>query len=534
MTSNLFLDKKIENSKKENEIKLVNKKNKYKLIKNNLVFFVNINYGEKNKDYIKIKTSQIFNNNFYLYEGIIDSKYIFKNFKDCKNLEQGYLKLIDLFENKKVTIQDIIINDFILLILEINSIENIELRLLKENKEKNIIIKELIDKYISLEKEYFEMEKNLTIENISLKKEIEKLKKPNKIIHFNTNNFMGSENQIINNESEYDDENHITIDSFSTVWCMLKLNEIKYKKDEENLILNLVAIGLSDSQINLINLTTLKIHQILKGTNIVYSLSQFNNNPKYLFSSFSNGYIIIYKLKENNYEEIQKMKKPNEFQRGEINKVIALSNGDLASGDRKSITIWRQKKDENNNKIDEFEFFKEIITYYDTCHLIEINPNIFACAIYTTKVIKIFKNDKENYPLLGIINNVESQGNSSNGMAKINDRLFCSGGKDYFVYVISIEPIQLIQKIKILENNDYTNLIFLYINNGYFFTSYKENIIEFKIIYDEDNNFVEFKKIDIIQNKEYESKAMITTYDKKIFYQIKKKKVTFFLTPFKT
>ena len=119
-------------------------------------------------------------------------------------------------------------------------------------------------------------------------------------------------------------------------------------------------------------------------------------------------------------------------------------------------------------------------------------------------------------------------------MAKINDRLFCSGGKDYLVYVISIEPIQLIQKIKILENNDYTNLTFLYINNGYFFTSYKENIIEFKIIYDEDNNFIEFKKIDIIQNKEYGSKAMITTYDKKIFYQIKKKKVTFFLTPFKT
>ena len=55
MTSKVFLDKKIEDSKKENEIKYVNKKNKYKLIKNNLVFFVNINYGEKNKDYIKKK-----------------------------------------------------------------------------------------------------------------------------------------------------------------------------------------------------------------------------------------------------------------------------------------------------------------------------------------------------------------------------------------------------------------------------------------------------------------------------------------------
>ena len=75
---------------------------------------------------------------------------------------------------------------------------------------------------------------------------------------------------------------------------MLKLNKINYQKDGNNLSLNLVAIGLSNSKIYIINLSTMKTHQIIKGLSTVYSLSQFINNPKYLFSSFSNGFIGIY------------------------------------------------------------------------------------------------------------------------------------------------------------------------------------------------------------------------------------------------
>ena len=536
MSSNLFFSKIME---KENGYELAHAKKQYKLIKNNLVFFININYY-KNPDYIQIKTSQIFNNNFYLYESIIDFKNLFTIFKESINFEQGYLKLIDFFENKKVSILDIIINDLIVLNLEINSIDNKQLRLLKVNKEDNILIKELINNYTSLEKNFFEMEKQLTNENLSLKMEIEKLKKPNQNMNMNLNhNYFNTFNDDLNQDypmesDDEEDENHITINSYSAVWCMLKLNQIKYKKNETSIILDLVAIGFSNSQINLINLSTLKEHQILKGTSIVYSLAQFSDNTKYLFSSYSNGNIIVYKLKEDKYEEIQKLRKPPDIFSGEINKVITLSNGDLASADRKSITIWIQKKNKNRNETDEFQYFKEILINHDTCHLIEVNPNIFACAIYTTREIKIFNNDKNKYPLLGTIDNVESHGNSSNGMAKINDRLFCSCGKNYFIYIVSVEPIQLIQKIKIMENDDYTNLIFLYINKGYLFTSYNKNIIQFKIIYDDDNNFVEIKKTDIIQNKSSGSKAIITTEDDKIFYQVDSDKVKLFLTPFKT
>ena len=53
---------------------------------------------------------------------------------------------------------------------------------------------------------------------------------------------------------------------------------------------------------------------------------------------------IIYILKDKYYELIQKIQKPLELQSGEINKVISLSNGDLAAADRNSISIWKQKK----------------------------------------------------------------------------------------------------------------------------------------------------------------------------------------------
>ena len=61
---------------------------------------------------------------------------------------------------------------------------------------------------------------------------------------------------------------------------MLKLNKIVYKMDNPNLILNLVALGFSNNRI--IDLDLLKIHQELKTSKIVYSLSQFKAYSNYL------------------------------------------------------------------------------------------------------------------------------------------------------------------------------------------------------------------------------------------------------------
>ena len=92
------------------------------------------------------------------------------------------------------------------------------------------------------------------------------------------------------------------------------------------------------------------------------------------------------------------------------------------------------------------DLIKLLLTDADTCHLVEVNPKVFACAIHPLKMIKVFRNDGNEYPLLGKIKNVESHGSNSNGMTRINDNLFCSGGRYGFIYIVSIEPVQLIQK----------------------------------------------------------------------------------------
>ena len=319
-------------------------------------------------------------------------------------------------------------------------------------------------------------------------------------------------------------EKILSIDSFSTVWSMIKLNTINYLEKETNkeIILNLVAIGLADGTIFIINLFTMKIHQKLKTINTIYSLAQYKDNPKYLLCSLSNGYIIIYKLDYNNYIEIQKLKKPQNFNIGAINKVIVLSNGDLCSAESKCVSIWRQKKDKEGNKIDEFEFIKEIYTdFHDICQLVEVNNNVFAFAIYTSKVVKVMNNDGNEYNLIGTIKNLESQGENSNGMARINDKLFCSGGKNYFIYIISVQPVELIQIIKLLSQEAVTNISFMHTTDDglFIFTSYKENIIQLKIIKDRNNNFIELEEYYKITNKYMGSPAIVTTNDGKIFYQ---------------
>ena len=506
---------------------------KFKLIKDNKIYIVSLSVEKKDiKEIIKIKTSQIVNKNFYLYELLIDDKYILSIFNECNHLKEGFQKLVNLFENNNANIQDINTDCSLIINLKINSIVNKQIVLIKTNVEEKIITKELIDKYLYLEQEYYYMKNKLTNENNSLKLKLEKLEQHNQNHYFNNLNFGIRK---INNKlkEEKDDENHLTIkDYYSSIWCMLNLNPINYIENNSNINLNLAAIGFGNSKIIIINLTTMKIHQTLKSLDTIYSLAQFNNNPNYLFCSLRNGYIIVYKLNKSLYEEIQQLKKPKELSRGEINKVITLTNGDLASAERGAISIWKQKINKEEDKI-EFEFFKEIFTQYDTCQLIEVNPQVFACAIYGPKQIKVYNNNGNNYALLGEINNAESHGENSNGMAKINDRLFCSGGKYLFLYIVSVEPVQLIQKIKVYVNS--LCIKFVHVSNsGFLFISYEDKIIQFKIIKDEQNNFIELEEFSKIEDKEIGSSAIITTNDGKILYQQKGENIKFYLTKYKT
>ena len=305
---------------------------------------------------------------------------------------------------------------------------------------------------------------------------------------------------------------HIILDTTSKIWCMLKLNEISNKQNNEQLNLNLVALGLWN-KIIIINLINMEIYQEIKTSSTVYSLARFKENSKYLISSLEDGQIFIYQLINNEYKQFQILEKPKEIQRGEINKVITLNDGNIATAERGALSIWKPKKGK-----DLFEFFKEIITKDDTCQLLEINPNMFACAIYRKRLINIYKNDGNKFPLLGQIKDVESHGNNSNGMAKINDNLFCSGGEGCYLYVISVIPVQVIQTIIIGKRNynDYIHFVHKSYDE-FIFASTGKQIIQYQIIKDKDNNFIKLEEIYEIEDGN-DNSAIITTEEGKILY----------------
>ena len=524
------------NNTNRNHNNLLMNKNIFKLNYNNSTYDIELMIEENDSNkVIKMKCSKILNDCFYLYEEIIDNRYLQQIPTENNNLEGKFQKLIFLFKNKKARIENIILDNSITIKININEKDKLEIKLLKINKDLDFINKELIRKYSSLEKDYIKLKYN----NNFLQRQIQRLtnQHQNQIHNYNPFNYSFYRNNIKQkNEEEKDDENHISLKIITSVWCMLKLNPINYTEDNKSNILNLAAIGLGNGNIILINLSTLKIHQGIKSLNTIYSLAQFNNNPNYLLCSLSNGYIIIYKLNNKIYEEIQRLQKPQDLRRGEFNKVITLSNGDLATAERGAISIWKQKKDNEGKKIEEFEFYKEILTNYDTCQIVEVNPNVFACAIYTSKQIKVFNNNGKDYPLLGVISNAESQGSNSNGMAKINDRIFCSGGKNYYIYIIGVNPVQMIQKIKLVKNESLSTISFMHMSNsGYLFTSYNNKIIQFKVCKDENNNFIELEEIFTLEDKEEGSSSIITTDNGKIFYQQKRNNfgICFYFTNFK-
>ena len=303
----------------------------------------------------------------------------------------------------------------------------------------------------------------------------------------------------------------ITDDYNSIIWCIKQLNIIQINSQQK---LELIAIGSGNYKILLLNSLTFKVYQIIKEhTAEVYSLAQYKDSPNYLFSSSADESINIYKINSKyKFELIQKLKKSKDKSGGEINKVIILSNKLLVASDRRSITIW---KSSNNNKI-KYEDFYEIIIKRDTCQLLEVNPSIFVATQYEgVGHFQVYKNEGESFPLIGELY-IESHGNSSNGLYKINDQLICSGAENYF-FIICIEPLQVIQKYPVNET-----VLYVYITKGeYLFLRGKSCISQYRIIKDEDNHFIELFELDNYPLKDYvfsREKAILPFDDGRIFY----------------
>ena len=226
-------------------------------------------------------------------------------------------------------------------------------------------------------------------------------------------------------------------------------------------------------------------------------------------------------MKEDNYNP--KIKKNRNGD--EINKVIALSNKLLVSSDRRSITIWKSNVDEEN-KINYEDYF-EIVVDNDTCHLLEVNPSIFVATQYKPNLFQVYKNDGKYFPLLGELKNTFTHGNSSSGLAKINDNLVCSAAQSLF-YIISIEPLQVVQKI-IVENEFKFYLNFIHITkDNYLYHSSNDGILQYKIIYDEENNFQELKLLGNYIDYTYDEKAVSPLEDGRIFLISKRKDLLYY------
>ena len=270
-----------------------------------------INYSRKELLNIEKINNQITN----LYKEINNLK-IKLNQKedDIKNIINEKDNIINNMENKLLN-QEKIINKNNIEISKLNSkIEEITFKFNSELQEKENKIRKINNKIYQIESNYLNNE----------------LMNEEKTFELETYPSFSESNS---DEDKIEEVNNYLYDS--TVYCILKLNPITLKRIHQNL----VAIGFSDNQIMILNSLSMKVHQIIKTSGSVYSLSQYNNNSNYLFASLSNGLIMIYELNKDIYEEIQNLEKPEEYKYGEINKVIILSNGDLASAERGAISI---------------------------------------------------------------------------------------------------------------------------------------------------------------------------------------------------
>lgn len=521
----------------------------FQIIKNNILYNIKLFLdGKDTFQKLKISVSCVLNNAFQIYE-----TYVEKQTWNNKNLQEIYQNLESIIKLEKFEILHQNFNGQLSLLFQtdINSEKKtfILLPTLTDDKNK---LNELTKSYSKLEMEYIKLKqelKNNKFHSHSLDIDEDNENGSNSNSNsFGYNNSIDDDDNIIlgtnnrnnnlNKETRYEnsDENHILIEISYSIWCMLKLNRIIYKENESNINLDLAAIGFGNGKIILINLSTMKIHQELMAPNTVYSLAQFNSDNKYLICSLSNGQMVIYVLKEENkYEEFQNLQKPDDLKKGEFNKVITLSDGSIATAERGAVSIWKPKEENGEKK---FEFFKELITNNDTCQLLEVNPQVFACAIYSSKIINVYKNDGENYPILGQIKNAVSHGNNSNAMAKINDEIFCSGGKPGYIYIVQVNPVNIIQKI-ILNQDSFSYIRFLHNSgDGFIFTSIQDEIIQYKIINDEEGNFIELEEFDVIKDG-LDCKSVITTDNGKIFYtqnfngHYNYSKINFFLADYK-
>ena len=126
--------------------------------------------------------------------------------------------------------------------------------------------------------------------------------------------------------------------------------------------------------------------------------------------------------------------------------------------------------------------------------------------------------------MIGELRDVSSHGNSSNGLARIDDKIVCSASKTE-LYVICVEPLQIIQKI----HNNFIEITYLYITNDNYLYCKKDSksFIQYKIICDEEHNFIELSELGSYYLGEYiwnSDRSILPLDDGRIILEVKNSK----------
>ena len=244
-----------------------------------------------------------------------------------KTIDEAFLFIINIFEENKVIIKDIVINKSITLLLNIyiyNKPNNIEIVLLYNKSNKDLIINELNNNYNNLKKDINYLKNEIN----KLKNEINKLKrdKINKVIKINNNktdkinnNKINKLNENINNKYEINENEYInkinykfrkgpnlkykldiTKTNTSYGWNDIFEVFISYKDNKEYLI----SPNINNYNLDIFTLLNNQIILSLIGhknniRTIRYFINKKNNN-EYLISGDNNKIVIIWDI-TNNY-----------------------------------------------------------------------------------------------------------------------------------------------------------------------------------------------------------------------------------------
>ena len=251
----------------------------YYLIKENTVnkFII-----EKRKSEIIIKSKN--------YQKILDLKELSIITKSILNtIDDGYQFIINTFEENKVTIKNIIINQSINLLLKIyiyNKESDVEMSLEFNKENKDIIIHELNQNYNELKKDI----NNLKDEIKTLTEEISKLKSLNSNANsqYNKNiSILKEENDklklLINNTNiQYNEEINILKEEIDK----LKNDNIN-TQDNEELITN-------NNNINNVNQNSKDDFKFMKDLSIDSYSDNYSDNTFTVFKSISDIFYFIY------------------------------------------------------------------------------------------------------------------------------------------------------------------------------------------------------------------------------------------------